>query len=321
METSQRKLAPVAIFVYNRPDNTQEVVAALQKNYLASKTDVFFFSDGPKTERSKKDVEEVRKYLKTVTGFKSVTITERRENIYLERNIIEGVTEIVNKYGKIIVLEDDGVSAKNFLTFMNDALDFYEHTEKIMHIASFTFIRMPHDYRKTILWRYSENTGGGWGTWKNRWDKFHWFQNEDEALSLLSEEQKNKIELDGAFRCLGSLKAHPIPWDICWYIAITLNNGLAVNSPRSLIKNNGLFNGTHFTALNRLLGKSPFEVDLDKNELIIMGDKITENVGAIELLKEFYGKMGGRKRDKILHFFVQILVFLKITKLLKKLLQ
>lgn len=321
MSNSNKTLAPVAIFVYNRPNNTRETIEALKNNYLAKETDVFVFSDGPKTVKNEKAVDGVRTYLKTVTGFKTLTVIERKENLYLERNVIGGVTEIVDRFGKIIVLEDDGVTAKNFLTFMNNALDFYEKETKVMHVATFTFIKMPDNYNKTFFWRYSENGGGGWGTWKNRWDKFKWFQSETEGLAALSDEQKRNIELDGVFDCLASLRANPIPWDICWYIAIVRNNGLAVNSPKPLIRNNGLFSGTHFSSINRILGKSPFEVELENEQDIFFETNIAENVEAIRLLKEFYGKLGTRKRDKILHNFVRMLVILKITKLLKRVLK
>ncbi len=321
MKGSNKQLAPVAIFVYNRLKNTKAVIEALQDNYLAKDTDVFVFSDGPKSPKNERAVFEVRQYLKSVTGFKSIHIIERPENFYIEKNIIEGVTETINRYGRIIVLEDDGVTAKNFLTFMNDALDFYESREKIMHIATFTFIKIPNNQNnKTFLWSYSENTGGGWGTWANRWEKFKWFKTEDEGLSALTHEQRLKIEMDGQFKCLNSLKLKPIPWDICWNIAIIRNDGLAVNSPKSLIKNNGLFNGTHFTLLNRILGKSPFEVELGKEETILFEDTLIENTEALNILKEFYAKLGKRKRDRTLNFFVRILVKLKITKIIKRLL-
>lgn len=319
-----KNLAPVAIFVYNRLTNTRGVIEALQKNYLAKDTDVFVFSDGPnilKNPANKKRVSDVRQYLKEVKGFKSLTVIERPENFYIEKNITEGVTEIINKYGKIIVLEDDGVSAPDFLNFMNKALDFYEDEEKVMHIATFTFIKLPGVNNKTFFTTYSENTGGGWGTWKNRWDKFKWFQNENEGLSLLSPEQKDKIEMGGVFKCLDNLKAKPIPWDICWNIAIIINNGLAVNSPRALIKNNGLFNGTHFSVINKLLGKNPFELELGKEDQIIFEEKIEENLEASRLLKEFYGsidKKNDKKATKLIHLVVKILVKLKITKLVKK---
>lgn len=316
---TNQSLAPVALFVYNRPNNVREVVEALQKNYLASETELFVFSDAAKSERHTERVTKVRKYLKTITGFKSVTVIERSKNFYIERNIIEGVTELVNRFGHVIVLEDDGVTAPYFLTFMNNALSFYDATKKVMHIGTFTFIKMPDDYRKTFLWRYAENTGGGWGTWKDRWEKFIYFKSEEIALAALTEKQKEYLELGGSFTCLGSLKLKPIPWDICWNIAIVRNNGLTVNSPRALTVNNGLFNGTHFTALNRILGKSPFATELSAEEDIIFEEKIEENQQAISLLKAFYTKLSKRKRDKVLGFFVKILVTLKITKMLKRL--
>lgn len=322
MNSEPNTLAPVVIFVYNRLKNTRQVVEALQANDLASQTDVIVFSDAAKDERAAASVAEVRTYLKTVTGFKSFTIIERPVNYYIERNITEGVTEIVNRFGKIIVLEDDGVTAKNFLQFMNNALNFYDQHKRVMHIATFTYIDMPADFHKTFLWRYSENTGGGWATWKDRWEKFVWFQGEAEGLAGLSEEQKYRLELEGDFKCLGALKHKPIPWDICWYVAIIKNNGLSVNSPRALVKNNGLFNGTHLLPINRILGKHQLAVELDRStEPIIFETIIEENPGAIQKLKEFYGSYGKRKRDRVFNFFMKILVTLKITKLAKRLLR
>jgi len=316
-QINKKYLAPVAIFVYNRVKNTQEIILALQKNYLAPETDVFVFSDGAKNQKGEKSVRAVRDYLKTITGFKSFTVIERPENFYIERNIIEGVTEIVNKFGRIIVLEDDGVTAPNFLNFMNQALDFYDNTKQVMHIATFTFIDMPADFRETFFWRYTENTGGGWATWADRWEKFQYFTDETTALNSLTAEQKNKLNLDGTMNFVSTLKYKIIPWDICWYMTLVRNNGLAVNSPHALTINNGLYNGTHFSPLNRILGKHQFSAQLDANENIIFSNEIEESKEAIERLKKFYATLGTRKRDKILHYFVRFLVLIKVTKVLK----
>ena len=43
--------APVVIFAYNRSRQLQETLEALGRNEAAEKTDVFIFSDGPKTKR------------------------------------------------------------------------------------------------------------------------------------------------------------------------------------------------------------------------------------------------------------------------------
>src|SRR5688572_7223408 len=118
-------LAPVALFVYNRPWHTRQTVKALQNNFLADETELFIFSDGPKNDDSKAAVQEVRDYLKTIEQFKNITIIEQEKNLGLANSIISGVTEIVNKYGKIIVIEDDLISSRYFLKYMNDALDKY----------------------------------------------------------------------------------------------------------------------------------------------------------------------------------------------------
>ena len=100
-------LAPIVLFTYNRPWHTRQTIEALQKNHLASESVIFIFSDGPKTKEDEPKVEEVRKFLKTIQGFKQIEIIEREKNWGLAKNIIDGVTKVVNEYGKVIVLEDD----------------------------------------------------------------------------------------------------------------------------------------------------------------------------------------------------------------------
>jgi hypothetical protein len=97
--------------------------------------------------------------------------------------------------------------------------------------------------------------------------------------------------MNGALNCLECLKLNPIPWDICWYIAITLNNGLAVNTPRSLVQNLGLYRGTHFKR-SRLLGKNPFDVESLPLKSMFLEPNIVENSYALEKLKRFYADIG-----------------------------
>ena len=115
-------LAPIVLFVYNRPDHTRQTVEALQKNELAIDSELFIYSDATKNENAEQKVNEVREYIKNINGFKKVTIVEREKNWGLANSIIDGVTKIVNEYGKIIVLEDDLVTSPYFLKFMNWAL-------------------------------------------------------------------------------------------------------------------------------------------------------------------------------------------------------
>jgi GT2 family glycosyltransferase len=117
-------LSPIVLFVYNRPWHTQQTIKALQKNDLASKSDLYIFSDGKKTNNDI-EVSNVRSYIKTITGFKSIKIFERNENWGLAKNIVDGVSSILAKDKTVIVLEDDIVTSEGFLKYMNDALSIH----------------------------------------------------------------------------------------------------------------------------------------------------------------------------------------------------
>ena len=132
-------LAPIALFVYNRPIHTRRTVEALQKNTQAAESDLCIYSDAPKRPEVAEAVREVRAYIKTITGFSSITIVERERNLGLANSIIDGVTSIVNKHGRIIVLEDDLVVSQYFLEYMNTALERYRDDERVMQISGHMF--------------------------------------------------------------------------------------------------------------------------------------------------------------------------------------
>ena len=110
------EIAPVIIFTYNRLEHTKQTIEALMENYLADKSDIYIFSDGPKGEIDEKEVSNIRQYINSLMGFKSITIVESKSNNGLANSVIQGVTEVINKYGKAIVLEDDIVTSRYFLT-------------------------------------------------------------------------------------------------------------------------------------------------------------------------------------------------------------
>ena len=118
--------APILLFVYNRPEHTHRCIESLLKNTLASESNLFIYADGVKDSTQQEAVNKVRNYIRTIQGFKQITLIERSENWGLARNIINGVTTQVNRYGKVIVLEDDLVVAPYFLQFMNEALEVYK---------------------------------------------------------------------------------------------------------------------------------------------------------------------------------------------------
>ena len=169
--------APVAVFVYNRPDHAHQMLEALNDNEGADLTDLFIFADAAKNEDGQAAVDAVRKVIHDFTNhsrFASVTLREAKENLGLRRSIISGVTSVMEEYGRIIVVEDDLVCRKNFLKYMNDALDMFENDERIWSLAGHTrdfpeLADYPYDFyltRRACSW--------GWGMWKDRWDTIDW---------------------------------------------------------------------------------------------------------------------------------------------------
>lgn len=159
--------SPVIIFVYNRLNHTKQTIEALAQNKLAAETDIIIYSDGPKTAIVETKVDELRKYLKKITGFKSITINERKENLGLAKSIVAGVSEVISQHGKVIVLEDDIVTSPFFLTFMNKALDHFENVERVWHISGWNYPIDSSDLDDVFFWRAMNCWG--WATWADRW--------------------------------------------------------------------------------------------------------------------------------------------------------
>lgn len=170
-------LAPIILFVYDRPDHAAKALNALAENELAKKSDLFIFCDGPKKESVK---ERNRQVIELITAekeqqrFASVTLTISEVNKGLAASIISGVTEIINRYGKCIVIEDDVIASPMFLTFMNDCLVYYRDRTKIFSISGFTYPlkalqKYPHDVY--LSYRACSQC---WACWKDRWETIDW---------------------------------------------------------------------------------------------------------------------------------------------------
>lgn len=170
-------LSPIILFVYNRPWHTEQTIEALKKNELAKESELFIFSDGPKNEKAVENVNEVRNYIKKISGFKNITLIEREKNWGLAANIIDGVTYIITKYEKVIVLEDDLVTSPYFLKYMNDALDTYTSRKDVFSITGFSFsskfMKFPKTYVDDIYLNIRPMSWS-WATWLDRWENVDW---------------------------------------------------------------------------------------------------------------------------------------------------
>ena len=162
--------APIALFVYNRPQHTERTLKFLKQNQLAADSRLFIFSDGPKTAADEDQVKEVRALLKTIEGFKSVEVIERKENMGLADSVIAGVNRLVKDYHQVIVFEDDLITSPHTLNYFNDALNRYRNEPKVMHIGAYMYNLKENNLPQSFFYRAA--TSWGWATWERAWDNF-----------------------------------------------------------------------------------------------------------------------------------------------------
>jgi GT2 family glycosyltransferase len=162
-----QNVAPIALFVYNRPEHTRRTIKFLQQNLLADESRLFIFSDAAKDSSQQVFVNEVRDIIKQVDGFKSVELIERKTNLGLAESIIDGVSMLVSEYGKVIVFEDDLISSAYTLQYFNDALFRYQNEEKVMHIGAYMYPLKAENLPETFLYRAA--TSWGWARSQAQW--------------------------------------------------------------------------------------------------------------------------------------------------------
>ena len=240
------RAAPIALFVYKRLSHLQCTVAALQANMLAGESELYVFSDGPRSAFEASQVHAVRSYLDTVTGFGAVHIIAHAENRGLGLSIISGVTEVCRQHGRVIVVEDDLITSPYFLRYMNEALNLYERNSEVISIHGYSYPvagKLPETFflRGADCW--------GWATWRRGWDLF----NADGAALLTELERRGmsrEFDLDGVFGYTEMLRQQVAgandSWAVRWHASAYLANKLTLYPVRSLVRNIGLDGtGTH----------------------------------------------------------------------------
>lgn len=236
----------MVLFVYNRPEHTRQTVEALKQNIGAEETELYVFCDYPKKESARQLVEETRAYVKTITGFKQVHITMRTENWGLAKSIINGATEVVNRHGSMIVMEDDLITSKYFLNYMNAGLQRYEQDKRVFSITGYSHYpngntKLPESYFLKVFSSWT------WATWSDRWAAF-----DAEATGWEETKTNPKIQqafdyegcLDNSLMMRQQMEEHIIDsWAIRAYWTMFRQDGMTLFPNKRLCENIG-FDGT-----------------------------------------------------------------------------
>lgn len=213
--------APIIIFAYKRKDKLQHCLKMLEKNDVVRYSDLIIYSDGYKGKKDKKQVEEVQNYLdkycKNNRSFNNICLYKSEKNKGLANSVIHGVSQVIENYGKAIIIEDDLEVSSDFLSFMNDALIYYEHEDRVGAIGGFT----PLDKRVRVnpekVLKSKMGCCWGWATWKDRWRKADW--NINNCINVSAKERKQLDKIQYGFSAMlkqqarGRIDSWAVRWD------------------------------------------------------------------------------------------------------------
>jgi len=294
-------LAPIALFVYNRPEHTRRTLNYLKKNLLADESRLYIFSDAPKTEDDKPKVDQIRQLLKSVEGFKAVKVIERKDNLGLSGSIISGVTQLVNEYGKVIVFEDDLLSSPYTLQYFNEALTRYEKEENVMHIGAYMYNLAGKSLPQTFFFRAA--TSWGWATWARAWKHFN--PDADQLISRFDSKMISRFSIEGTMNFWKQLQQFKAgkndSWAIRWYASIFLKDGLTLNPSASFIHNIGNDgSGVHSNKENM------YAVKIAEQPVTQFPAEVRENEQVYQVIKQFLKNRKGSLAQRGWRFLKQL---------------
>jgi hypothetical protein len=296
-----KKLAPIVLFVYNRLNHTRQTLEALQKNDLASKSELIIYSDSAKNKNDLDKVAKVREYIKNIDGFKKIIIRKAKKNIGLANSIINGVTKVVNEYGKIIVLEDDLMTSRFFLRFMNEALVAYKDEPRVASIHGYIYPikNLPETFfiKGADCW--------GWATWNNKWSIF-----ESDGKKLLDNVKKKNLEreinFNDSYNYTKMLKDQIMgkndSWAIRWYVSVFLKNMITLYPGQSYVQNIGFDNGGTHTKTKTVLFKTNL-VNRFKFSKISVNEDFVSRKKIENFFKSIKMSFIEKIKSKIINFF------------------
>jgi hypothetical protein len=287
-------LAPVVLFVYNRPWHTKQTLEALEKNELSQQSQLYVFADGPKDGASEEDLKKIQKVHQVVQSkkwCKETILIKRERNYGLADNISNAVSQIVNDYGSIIVLEDDIVTSPGFLVFMNEALSLYKDDDQVMHISGYMF-PIQCDAPETFF--YNTASCWGWATWARAWQ---FFNNDAHFLMEAIETNKGirKFDIEGTYPFFEHLRLNAIggmrTWAVKWYASFFLKGGYALHPYPSLVNNIGHDGQGENCDVSTL-----FSWDVLADRIMVTRKAFVENRKVRQAMHKFNDRIMGRSK-------------------------
>lgn len=269
--------APIALFIYNRPEHTRRMITSLRACDGFSESPLYVFADGPRQDEDMPAVREARAEARRQLG-DSAFYLERDVNLGVDSSIIAGVTQLCDQHGAAVVIEDDLVFSPYLLTFLNTGLHRYQDQPRVMQVCGYMYDVPEFRQRSEAMFLPMTNSLG-WATWKRAWDQFDplatgWRER------LRHDRDRKRFDLDGHFKYARMLSHHmrrnAPAWDIRWYYSVFSNGGLALFPPRTLVLHTG-FDGT---GMHDRFSLPVHQGKLETNGTFALPSQVAEDQGA-----------------------------------------
>ncbi|AXR05725.1 sugar transferase [Salinimonas sediminis] len=293
-----KPLAPVVLFAFNRYDHLQVTLQTLAQCELAEQSSILVYLDGPKTSADAAIQRQIVEYINSVNSFLSVEIVHRESNIGLADNIVSGLDEVMRRYGKAIVLEDDILVSSCFLRYMNDALEYYQDEPRVWHISGWNFPIESEGVPPFFLWHTV--LGWGWATWSDRWKYFT--REPQKCLEKWRNQDIQRFNIYGTYdfweqvqrNATGEIKT----WAVFWACTVFENNGLCLNPAKSMTTNIG-FDGSGTHCKGNEFGVSPAYSGYSTVQCL--PQNLTVDCQALDAVIEYTKAKNEARQDQLKH--------------------
>jgi hypothetical protein len=258
-------IAPVALFVFNRPHLTQKVYERVR---AARPRRLLVVADGPRGSRPDDGpLCQATRQVVSAPDWPCELLTNFAEaNLGCRRRVSSGLDWVFQQCTEAIILEDDCVPSDSFFTFCSEMLRRYRDDPRVVHVSGNNFqdgkIRGTGSYffsRYTLSW--------GWATWRRVWRHYdvkvsswpsayraRWLES---ILDNPKEVQHWEEVFDKLYR--GQIDT----WDYQWLFTCWQQGGLSIQPNSNLVTNIGAGpDATHFKeGGHSTLGVAAHELD------------------------------------------------------------
>lgn len=302
---------PLLIFAFNRPEHFEKCLQSILRCHDLELVEIFVIIDGPRNKNDINDISKVH-YIAKHLLHKKGNIIENEKNYGLYKSISKYVSKKVNEFGKVIVVEDDLIVAKNFIRYMIKALEYYKDNDQVMQISGFMY-DLPNQDKHNRTRLLPITSTWGWATWRKSWKHFQDFNEVDVKNFLLDSSKKKSFNLDGiydfTYLLRERLNGNNQSWGILWYFSVFHRNGLVIYPPSTLVNNIGHDgSGTHGRGiLTGYSSSSKIDGKVDKDIIF----SLTKNPNDYLYLKNAIWKLNGGSLGWLKSKILSIFLFLK----------